>query len=412
VGQGSSTEGGAGGTPQVKRRRGGARGAFFCFLWRAVKRWFSRGRVVARLRFFYSGKGDTILIEDPLSQPSKWGLIDCCLTERSGANKRIRDFIDQRGITKLEFVCLTHPDKDHYTGMRDLLAERFRDDPSGRPGFGQFWDSGVDFELLAAVAKRVGPKKRSRAIDELYRQLEPLLLRKAVRHYALQPDSRPPVDFGGFVFRGLSPQRNWVDCFQARHARQILQASGDDIRQIREESNNLSAVLVMTHKEHPVSIVLGGDASKQLWEEALQTWNRVLGDMIIKDPRFGAVKVSHHGSTNGLHHGLYRKYCKGPRTKTILTVGPNDPKHPDPIVLSFLNGLGMRVYATCWPTDPHEEAVASTQSLFPFVGEELAPPATGRWPQIPGHDWADIELEVWSDGRITVTPERSLLRPV
>ena len=65
-------------------------------------------RTVATLRFFYCGRGDTILVE---ASPGHWGLIDCNLTKSSGAHQQVRDFV-KKNVPKLDFVCLTHTTVD------------------------------------------------------------------------------------------------------------------------------------------------------------------------------------------------------------------------------------------------------------------------------------------------------------
>src|SRR4051794_23711176 len=50
---------------------------------------------VSRIRFFACGNGDTILLK---AEPDHWGLIDCHLTQTSGARERIRHVIDEYNV--------------------------------------------------------------------------------------------------------------------------------------------------------------------------------------------------------------------------------------------------------------------------------------------------------------------------
>ena len=90
---------------------------------------------IATLRFFFCGQGDTILIE---AVPGRWGLVDCYLTKTSGARSRIRTLIEEKEISRLEFVCLTHPHPDHYYKMRELLEDKFYDRTLEVPRFAEF----------------------------------------------------------------------------------------------------------------------------------------------------------------------------------------------------------------------------------------------------------------------------------
>src|SRR3954469_7476348 len=70
-----------------------------------------------RLHVLSCGHGDTLLLEMP---KEKWALIDCHLPGIEARNRFFR-YVDSLGITTLDYVVLTHPDSDHYRGMRHVL---------------------------------------------------------------------------------------------------------------------------------------------------------------------------------------------------------------------------------------------------------------------------------------------------
>jgi len=385
----------------------------------------------AVVRFFYCGRGDTILVD---ASKGGCGLIDCNLTAASRADGRLRELLDKRGIGILDFVCLTHPDQDHYFGMKDLLEERFCDhDRNGlRPRFKQFWDSGADFRAIQAIADRM-PGRKQKAAADTFRKLNaflcPLFARGSVKRIALSELTIPNESFGDFFFVALGPLRKRVDLFTGQKYREILQSTDEQLRGPREQSNNLSTVLVMMHRTQPLNILFGGDATTEVWEEALAAWKRLhdLPGFTSRHQFFSGVKVSHHGARDSLHKKLYQDYCKNEVTLAILSVGPGDNNHPHAEVINMLRAQRIRAYATCWRTkDESGMAPGSEPASFdglPLPGEpvgasaaDAARPGVPRpagdsdpYPLLPGHSCSDIEIKVYGDGRLEVTPAESLL---
>ena len=374
------------------------------------------GEVVARLRFFYCGRGDTILVE----AGKCYGLIDCNLTPSSRADRRIRDYVKERGIGDLDFVCLTHPDQDHYFGMKELLEDRFWDRKSKVPRFSQFWDSGVDFRGLQAIADRRRWENQKVTADR-FRDLNhficPLIARDAIEHIALGEGTPASEQFGDFSFIALGPTRNRVDQFMGQKWREFLQSTDEQLQGPCEESNNLSTVLVMMHRERPLNIIFGGDATTEVWTEALAVWKKLHQRKRFKSrkPFFSGVKVSHHGARGSLHPDLYRDHCQREETFAILSVGHSDPNHPHEDVKEMLKAHGIRAYTTCWKTGAEDTVDSDSHGWLPLPGEPVgAAGAAGShsdaYPNLPGYACADVEITVYSDGRIEASPEESLLQ--
>ena len=71
------------------------------------------------LHFLNVGNGDFIVVEFNNGSSKAFGVIDCNRTfDRPSAAK---DKLIELGAEKLSFICITHPDQDHYTGLLDVL---------------------------------------------------------------------------------------------------------------------------------------------------------------------------------------------------------------------------------------------------------------------------------------------------
>ena len=158
--------------------------------------------------------------------------------------------------------------------------------------------------------------------------------------------------FGDFSIVSLAPRHNRVDRFSNYSFDKILRSKDDkELRSRREESNNLSVVFVLMHSSLPLNILFGGDASAEVWSEAIDTWKRLIAhpDYQRHGQHFAGVKVSHHGARGSLNPDLYKEYCRPHETVAILSVGPGDKDHPHRAVLDVLRSHGIQTYATCWP---------------------------------------------------------------
>ena len=169
------------------------------------------GECVLSIELLYSGHGDTILI----GSEGSWGLVNCHLTKSSGAYRQLRRLLSQRGIDRLQFACLTHPHRDHFFGIGELLQECFFEHESRQPTFGEFWDSGVLSPLVLALDRKVSQGAVSRGLSRLYEEfLLPLVGRNAIQLRSCQQGFC--TQFGAFDVRAVSPTRNKVEQFNAQ----------------------------------------------------------------------------------------------------------------------------------------------------------------------------------------------------
>jgi beta-lactamase superfamily II metal-dependent hydrolase len=369
-------------------------------------------KVIATLRFLYCGSGDTILLE---LGAGNWGLLDCNLTDESGSWQALREQLDQNGVHRLTFVCLSHPDRDHYHGMRELLEERFFDQATNSPRFDQFWDSGVPIAILAAIEKRLGRKVLARELASFYRDfINPQIACGAVRLHELNDDHRP-IEVGDFRFTPIGPRNLRVTRFEADAAERILGTQvvpRGVVTSLKEESNNLSTVLVLEHKRYPLRFLLGGsgrflfggDATADAWSDALDRWDELCGSAGAADKSFAGVKVSHHGARNGFNSRLYRDYCTPRRTVAIISNGTDDPNHPHPDVLRTLAERQIRVYSTCWRGSKYPAA----RSGLPLPGKPVSRRGgAGAGSSAP--QCSDITVQILASGRLRVRPKSSLI---
>ena len=69
-------------------------------------------------KFSNVGQGDSIVLEWDYNGTTKYGIIDCKLT--NNGNPTI-EYLELIKPTQIEFIILSHPHTDHFSGMSDLL---------------------------------------------------------------------------------------------------------------------------------------------------------------------------------------------------------------------------------------------------------------------------------------------------
>jgi beta-lactamase superfamily II metal-dependent hydrolase len=66
-----------------------------------------------------ANRGESVVLRLP---GGGWGVVDCCAPSSIDRQKNATlRFLQERAVTELEFLCLTHPHDDHYRGMSHLL---------------------------------------------------------------------------------------------------------------------------------------------------------------------------------------------------------------------------------------------------------------------------------------------------
>lgn len=246
-----------------------------------------------RVYFIDVGQGDAQYIELPNGQNA--------LVDGGPSGKRLRAFLDKKGISTIDHVVLTHPHADHYAGLNYVFDE-FE--------VNHFYDTKIDNTNAAG-----DDKLRDKARKE----------RGCRTHY---PAPGEALDWGSGVQVA------------------VLNSCPDEVEssggmQGGAEVNNCSIVLKLTSTG--LSVLLTGDVQSEA-EEAMVS---MFGDWLESD----LLKVGHHGSDESSSDDFIE--AVQPAT-AVISVGKNGYDLPMPIVIDKLRELGARVYRT----DTHGTMVA------------------------------------------------------
>lgn len=262
-----------------------------------------------------SSIGESIVLKLP---DGKWGVIDCYASSlKDASTNSTLSFLRERGVSELEFLCLTHPHDDHFRGMSQILQQMI---------VREFWRfaamSSRQLRMLAHYFKADAEKADYteskingdefvtifRLVRERRYGSHPIATRRVQAKLPLYPsksDSTAP-----FQILGIAPSDRQIDIYETD-----LERCFDIDGRIRDRlphsrHNTVSVALMLEYGK--TRIILGGDVEYQGWID-------VFRDFSTERLSCAAVKVSHHGSTNGYSENLWNTFAAAGKPIALIT---------------------------------------------------------------------------------------------
>lgn len=295
------------------------------------------------------GQGDCIVLEYTENEDKKiWGVVDCFESGDNTKTSPLKFLKDKkRKVKKLTFVCLTHPDKNHYIGMLEILKYFNEEDRETD----EFWDFGLDKEKLELLIGQSKDKESSAELLLLYgfvnekkptREME---YRICVREWQHSIQIRNNENFVADVT--TSQDLNVSNSLALRPIRiRALSPIPVDIRTYfssstkKPKKHQLCVVLVVMFGDK--NILLAADAVN--WLKILEDWNQYCKAEKINE-KFDFIKVSHHGSKHGNYERLWKRFTKKEKTVAIISSGCKR-KMPHPDTLEDILLSKVKLYST------------------------------------------------------------------
>ena len=286
--------------------------------------------VVLEVIFKSVGQGDCIVIEWN-DDVNRVGIVDC---HAEGSRNPAIDHVKSIGCDAIEFVVLSHPHSDHYSGLPDLLeycrqhsivVKRFLHTASFCIG-----------HIQTVVA---GTNSR-RLIVKLLLQVEKLHEDGVIREKGTVTDTTGSIELGdGISLEFLAPSDQEISKYQKSAFREELQLKS------KPDANWLSTLIRIDGGEWYA--LLTGD----VYEETLR---RVGIEVIRREVkqrdrpwRLVAGQVPHHGSAKSHYREFWKTKQYEPKTPLGLSVGLNNKHdHPADGVVEELKDLEYDVRST------------------------------------------------------------------
>lgn len=274
-----------------------------------------------RIDFYESGNGETIVITFP---SGGLGIVDAH-SSPSGSRPSIKEITQGH---KIHFVCLSHPHADHGEGLIPVLASH--------PDIGSFWHTVSDIEQFFFLLQEVDnyPSPFREVVLHMKKKWAEFLIdifgsvaERNIPLHRLRNDLRPDV-IDGVEVHCLSPNESMSYRFIKAYRVRM-----EGKQREMPDCNLLSAVLALRYGNSV--IVLGADALKENWHDAVSSFHK------NKLPKAIVFKVPHHGAANALTTNPQKKQysyfdvcSRNPKAVSVLFAG--DAKHPDSDVFKRL----------------------------------------------------------------------------
>ncbi|WP_417463198.1 ComEC/Rec2 family competence protein [Kordiimonas sp.] len=353
-----------------------------------------------RFHILNVGQGDSIVVEWTKDAERSFGVIDSNHT--GDGPPRALEKLHELGATRLSFVCLTHPHKDHYSGLFKILTT-----------FDGKIAQIIHFpanEYLGSRAPQYA-KKYLKIIEEtddketrrgLFEFLEIL------RYLHSNRDTIDILEYSGpssgIYLEGFSDVS--VNCslpfkrFKGSYLERIIE--NDKAVFESEYENDLSLALVFEYQN--VRVLLGGDSTNKNWQ-LYRNWRKTRPT--TPDIASDIVKLPHHGSKHDCKDNLFEvAFSDVTEKEQIAIISANGRGHPHRDVLQNLEKKGILPYCTnlhkiC---GANVEDLVNTSGVEKVLGRQLAELAnTGKTIPCQG----DITISIDDTGAISVETEHN-----
>ena len=294
------------------------------------------------LTFKYVGQGDSILLEWTTDSFNKIGLIDCNLISKD--NNPALSYIKSKDSSKLiiEFIVLSHPHEDHFSGLFELLSYLNEENIS------------INYFLHTCASQ----KNYLQGVDSIfYKDLLTKIFRLAakmhetgkIKNYGFVNDLTSDISLLENVkMKILYPTSKYYSLYNSKAHK------NDTLLKNNPNANYLSTVIKIYTKEW--FIILTADCVKDIFDNIIENKSNLCGKLLL-------TQVSHHGSKHNFEPSFWRIFKSEFNSEnSIISFGKNEYGHPDKKVLEYLNKLDYNIYLTS--SDIERTSISSDLDYF------------------------------------------------
>lgn len=303
-----------------------------------------------KITFKDVGKGDSILVEWKRDGKQKIGIIDC--KKYNGKNPILNQIIELK-VNIIDFIFLSHPHTDHYSGMMELL---------------EYCENNNVTILYYIHTMSISPLYIQWAVFE---RKDKILLAnithkvKALYEKELiQKRGSAGLDWSillnkDWSIRCLAPSDEERDSYIKQVG--LLESKDVSQKECSQAANLLSSILKI-YSNKGTFCLLTSDVEIIAFDRIEDRCPEIFDDKLI------LCQVPHHGSINNHKISFWEKFDKNENCPAVISVGKDGKNlHPNPKVIKDFAAHGFRVYATNHKNsladfvDAHEQHLLSIQ---------------------------------------------------
>lgn len=268
------------------------------------------------------GQGDSIIIE----WSGKVGIIDC---KKKGKSNPVFEHIKTKGYNEIEFIVLSHPHTDHYSGLAEILDFCLRNSIVIKKFCYTIEDIGIEYYPYFEPTIT-----NSKALVEVF-ELAEELYKKGMDFIPLTYDYKIDLLDNAYL-KCLSPSREEKAAYL-----KILDFEPETNRMKRSKAANLLSTFFKLKVDDKFALFTS-DVEKM-------TFDRMINRHADKFQNLTNVfsQVPHHGSLNNHEPLFWKGITKEQESKAIISAGKHKSyNHPDFSVVKDFSDLGYIVDCT------------------------------------------------------------------
>lgn len=275
---------------------------------------------MVKIIFKNVGQGDSIILEWKLDEVSKYAIIDCNIYE--GKNPVLQHVIDNE-IKEIEFLILSHPHKDHFSGFYNLLTHCINESIV----INRFLHTAeVTPDYLKTASRSIAAEEELIKLFELLKQMRN---NGNISIYSIEDNPNLIIPLANnYKMEVLAPSSIEKD----NYVRGVNFPFDEEDGESHPNANWLSTVLKISNDEG--CVLLTSDVeSKTLTRIGKKNNGRLGATKVLM------AQVPHHGSKGNLNKPFWQMRKRGAVTPAVISVGKNGYKHPSEEVINFFDKL-------------------------------------------------------------------------
>jgi len=281
------------------------------------------------VEFLNVNQGDSIIIKWEIEGQLKIGLVDCHTDNLSPTLQFIKD----HSIKEIEFILISHPHFDHFSGVVELLSYC-----EGRAKPISIKELGFTFDSAVSIAYADLSSRKAEGLLEFFEFLrvqsrKKKIENKTILHSFPLNNETKSKSFEEFTIDFLAPRHDQIISIATSYGRFM---SG----RIKTEPNlnNYSSILEL--RKNDSSVLLTSDAPISAFKSLEKYYS-------TRERIFNLVQIPHHGSIHNHYIDFWNNLSKIKKCPSVFSVG-EEPKDelPDFRVVEEIDNAGYRVHST------------------------------------------------------------------
>jgi len=289
-----------------------------------------------KITFKNVGQGDSIIIEWKEENIPKIGIVDCNLT--TGNNNPVKEHIISHEYTEIDFMILSHPHFDHFSGFYSLL-EYCVNKPIKVNHF--LYSSRNDAEYINDAHLTSNGKTELKKLIRLVYKLDQSKFLEASHINSTSFGANPAYSLISkrLFLQFLAPSFKEFTSFIKMEPFFKYANPDEDIESLDGNANWISTVIKIYSNDW--YLLLTSDASRDVLQRlGVDKTNQYFNSSLVLG------QAPHHGSENNSYPVFWKLRTKANGTPIAISVGANSYGHPSINVIDSFTKNNFEVFTT------------------------------------------------------------------